>query len=233
MENNEAFANRMAKTVVDISTPENRRAVKSNPESIGAFSCVFNKRKRIPPFRKNNRRFHWIIHLIPFPFRQITNPRRIKRFFWQFRVQEKSHIHFRVHILSSTPRFKMPLGTISRRFTKLLSPDSTDQCQKNLNLRSPSCAMISSCPPEIPRRYSWVRIDSKPILISTATTILWLSDTPQAKPIARCLNVSKNIVQILSCSRSKPKQKRLSEFFRHVHLDELIKVLSTQIALQN
>ncbi len=31
----------------------------------------------------------------------------------------------------------------------------------------------------------------------------------------------------------KPRQKRLSEFFRHIHLDALIDVLSTQIAPQN
>ena len=31
----------------------------------------------------------------------------------------------------------------------------------------------------------------------------------------------------------KLRQKRLSEFFRHVHLDELIEVLSTQIAPQD
>ena len=31
---------------------------------------------------------------------------------------------------------------------------------------------------------------------------------------------------------TKPKQKRLSEFFRHVHLDELIEVLSTVLEIQ-
>ena len=43
MENNKAFANRMAKTVVGVSTSENRRMVKSNPYQLELFPTISTK----------------------------------------------------------------------------------------------------------------------------------------------------------------------------------------------
>ncbi len=86
--------------------------------------------------------------------------------------------------------------------------------------------MNSNCRPDIPTRYSFARIGSIPTYLDEQgehyELIVGYATSRAYREVFERIQKHRPDFILLP---TKPKQKRLSEFFRHIHLDELIEVL--------
>ena len=232
IENDKAFANRMAKTVIDIPTSENRRSTKSNPDQLELFPTLL-KEETGSYFQEEQPTISLDYTPDSFSIPADYEPPKDKRVLLTIPCAgKKPYSLSRTHTIVNTKlqnAFGSNQGVIHKitlsglygpvpeefeseepvvRYDFQLSPRNTEQIQLGTDRF---------------KAYLDKHVDHYTLVVGYATSQAY-------RQVFERLQAQHSDFILLPM---KLKQKRLSEFFRHVHLDELIEVLSTQITPQN
>ena len=232
MENNEAFANRMAKTVVGISTSENRRAVKSNPNQLELFPA-FSTKETDPSLQKEQPTISLDYTPDSFSIPADYKPPQDKKVLLAIPCAGKKPYSFsRTHTIINT-KLQNAFGSNQREIHKITLSGLYGPVPEEFESEEPVVRYDFQLSPRntVQIQLGADRFKAYLDKYSDHYTLVVGYATSQAyrKVFERLQEHCSDFILL----PIKPKQKRLSEFFRHVHLDELIEVLSTQITLQN
>ena len=232
MENNKEFANRMAKTVVGISTPENRRAVKSNPYQLELFPAL-SKKETDSSFQKEQPTISLDYTPDSFSIPTDYKPPKDKRVLLAIPCAgKKPYSLSRTHTIINT-KVQNAFGNNQQAIHKITLSGLYGPVPEEFESEEPVVRYDFQLSPRntVQIQLGADRFKAYLDKYSDHYTLVVGYATSQAyrKVFERLQEHCSDFILL----PIKPKQKRLSEFFRHVHLDELIEVLSTQIVLQN
>ena len=232
MENDEDFANRRAKTVIDISTSENRRMVRNNPNQLELFpsllkEAVDSSLQKEPPTIS--------LEYTPdsFDIPADYKPPKDKRILLTIPCAgKKPYSLSRTHAIVNT-KLQNAFGNNQQAIHKITlsglygpvpeefeSEDPVVRYDFQLSPRNTAQIQLGA---DRFKAYLDKHSDHYALVVGYATSRAY------RKVFERLQEHYSDFILL----PMKPRQKRLSEFFRHVHLDELIEVLSTQIAPQD
>ena len=232
MENNEAFANRMAKTVVGISTPENQRAVKSNPNQLELFPALSTK-ETDPSLQKEQPTISLDYTPDSFSIPADYKPPQDKKVLLAIPCAgKKPYSLSRTHTIINT-KVQNAFGNNQQAIHKITLSGLYGPVPEEFESEEPVVRYDFQLSPRNTTQIQLGADRFKAYLDKHSdhyTLVVGYATSQAYRKVFERLQEHYLDFILLPI---KPKQKRLSEFFRHVHLDELIKVLSTQIALQN
>ena len=232
MENDEEFANRMAKTVIDISTSENRRMVKNNPYQLELFPSPL-KEKMDSPLQKEPPTISLDYTPDSFSIPADYEPPKDKRILLTIPCAgKKPYSLSRTHTIVNT-KLQSAFGNNQQKIHKItLSglygpvPEEFESeepvVRYDFQLSPKNIAQIQLSADRF-KAYLDKHNDNYTLVVGYATSVAY------RKVFERLQEHCSDFILLPMTLR----QKRLSEFFRHIHLDALIEVLSTQIVLQN
>ena len=227
MENDKDFANRMAKTVIDIPTLENQRRVKSNPDQLELFPTPSKKGQQQQPtisldYTPNS-------FSIPADYEPLEDKRVLLTIPC---AGKKPYSLSRTHTIINT-KLQNAFGDNQRTIHKVTLSGLYGPVPEEFESEEPVVRYDFQLSP---RNRAQIELgadrfkayldkysDHYILVVGYATSLAY------RKVFERIQDHYSDFILL----PMKPRQKRLSEFFRHVHLDELIKVLSTQITPQN
>ena len=232
MENNKEFANRMAKTVVGISTPENRRAAKSNPYQLELFPAL-SKKETDSYLQKEQPTISLDYTPDSFSIPTDYKPPKDKRVLLAIPCAgKKPYSLSRTHTIINT-KVQNAFGNNQRAIHKITLSGLYGPVPEEFESEEPVVRYDFQLSPRntVQIQLGADRFKAYLDKYSDHYTLVVGYATSQAyrKVFERLQEHCSDFILL----PIKPKQKRLSEFFRHVHLDELIEVLSTQITPQN
>ena len=232
MENNKEFANRMAKTVVGISTPENRRAAKSNPYQLELFPAL-SKKETDSYLQKEQPTISLDYTPDSFSIPTDYKPPKDKRVLLAIPCAgKKPYSLSRTHTIINT-KVQNAFGNNQQAIHKITLSGLYGPVPEEFESEEPVVRYDFQLSPRntVQIQLGADRFKAYLDKYSDHYTLVVGYATSQAyrKVFERLQEHCSDFILL----PIKPKQKRLSEFFRHVHLDELIEVLSTQITLQN
>ena len=232
MENDKEFANRMAKTVVNTSTSETRRMVESNPYQLELFpalskkemdSCLQEERPTIS------------LDYTPDSFSIPTDykpPKNKKVLLAIPCAGKKPYSLSRTHTIINT-KLQNAFGDNQQAIHKITLSGLYGPVPEEFESEEPVVRYDFQLSPRNTgqiqlgadrfKAYLDKHINHYALVVGYATSQAY------RKVFERLQEHCSDFILL----PMKPRHKRLSEFFRHVHLDELIEVLSIQIALQN
>ena len=232
MENNEAFASRMAKTVIGSSASENRRTVESNPDQLELFPALSKKetssdlRKEQPTISLN---YTPDSFFIPADY----EPPKDKRVLLAIPCAgKKPYSLSRTHTIINT-KLQNAFGKNQRVIHKITLSGLYGPVPEEFESEEPVVRYDFQLSPRNTAQIQLGADRFKAYLDKHSdhyTLVVGYATSQAYRKVFEYLQEDRSDFILLPI---KPKQKRLSEFFRHVHLDELIEVLSTQIVLQN
>ena len=232
MENNKEFANRMAKTVVGISTPENRRAAKSNPYQLELFPAL-SKKETDSYLQKEQPTISLDYTPDSFSIPTDYKPPKDKRVLLAIPCAgKKPYSLSRTHTIINT-KVQNAFGNNQQAIHKITLSGLYGPVPEEFESEEPVVRYDFQLSPRntVQIQLGADRFKAYLDKYSDHYTLVVGYATSQAyrKVFERLQEHCSDFILL----PIKPKQKRLSEFFRHVYLDELIEVLSTQITLQN
>ncbi len=232
IKNNEAFASRMAKTVVDVSTSENRRTVERNPYQLELFPALL-KEETASYLQKEQPTIS--LDYTPDSFAIPSNyaPPKDKRVLLTIPCAgKKPYSLSRTHTIINT-KLQTAFGENQRAIHKITLSGLYGPVPEEFESEEPVVRYDFQLSP---RNTAQIQLavdrfnayldkhgDHYALVVGYATSQAYRKVFESIQ--GRCSD--------FILLPMKPKQKRLSEFFRHVHLDELIEVLSTEIVPQN
>ena len=232
MENDKEFASRMAKTVVDSSSSEKSRMVKSNPYQLELFPA-FSTKETDSSFQKEQPTISLDYTPDSFSIPADYKPPKDKRVLLAIPCAgKKPYSLSRTHTIINT-KLQNAFGNNQRMIHKITLSGLYGPVPEEFESEGPVLRYDFQLSPRNTaqiqlgadrfKAYLDKHNDHYTLVVGYATSLAY------RKVFERLQEHCSDFILL----PIKPKQKRLSEFFRHVHLDELIKVLSTQIALQN
>ena len=232
MENDKEFASRMAKTVVDSSSSEKSRMVKSNPYQLELFPA-FSTKETDSSFQKEQPTISLDYTPDSFSIPADYKPPKDKRVLLAIPCAgKKPYSLSRTHTIINT-KLQNAFGNNQRMIHKITLSGLYGPVPEEFESEGPVLRYDFQLSPRNTaqiqlgadrfKAYLDKHSDHYTLVVGYATSLAY------RKVFERLQEHCSDFILL----PIKPKQKRLSEFFRHVHLDELIKVLSTQIALQN
>ena len=232
MENDKEFASRMAKTVVGISASENRRMTENNPDQLELFPALSTEevdsdlQKEQPTIS---------LDYTPDSFSIPTDyePPKDKRVLLTIPCAgKKPYSLSRTHTIINT-KLQNAFGNNQQVIHKITLSGLYGPVPEEFESEEPVVRYDFQLSPRNTAQIQLGADRFKAYLDkhSGHYTLVVGYATSQAyrKVFERLQEYCSDFILL----PMKPKQKRLSEFFRHVYLDELIEVLSTQITLQN
>ena len=232
MENNEAFANRMAKTVVGISTPENQRAVKSNPNQLELFPA-FSTKETDSALQKEQPTISLDYTPDSFSIPADYKPPQDKKVLLAIPCAgKKPYSLSRTHTIINT-KVQNAFGNNQQAIHKITLSGLYGPVPEEFESEEPVVRYDFQLSPRNTAQIQLGADRFKAYLDKHSdhyTLVVGYATSQAYRKVFERLQEHCSDFILLPI---KPKQKRLSEFFRHVHLDELIEVLSTQITLQN
>ena len=229
MENNKEFANRMAKTVVGVSTSENRPITKRNPNQLEFFST----KEAGSALQHEQPTISLDYTPDSFSIPADYNPPKVKKVLLAIPCAgKKPYSLSRTHTIVNT-KLQNAFGknqqlihkiTLSGLYGPVPEEFESEEpvVRYDFQLSSKNTAQIQLGADRF-KSYLDKHSDRYTLVIGYATSQAYRKVFEQLQE--HCSD--------FILLPTKLKQKRLSEFFRHVHLDELIEALSTQIAPQD
>ena len=232
MENDEEFANRMAKTVIDIPTSENRRTIKNNSYQLELFPSPL-KEEMDSHLQKEPSTISLDYTPDSFSIPADYEPPKDKRILLTIPCAgKKPYSLSRTHAIVNT-KLQNAFGNNQGAIHKITLSGLYGPVPEEFESEEPVVRYDFQLSPKNIAQIQLSADRFKTYLDkhSAHYTLVVGYATSQAyrKVFERLQEHCSDFILL----PMKPKQKRLSEFFRHVHLDALIEVLSTQIALQN
>ena len=232
LENDKEFANRMAKTVVGTSTSENRCKIKRNPYQLEHFSAL-SKKETGADLQKQQPTISLDYTPDSFSIPANYKPPKDKRVLLAIPCAgKKPYSLSRTHTIINT-KLQNAFGNNQRAIHKITLSGLYGPVPEEFESEEPVVRYDFQLSPRNTaqiqlgadrfKAYLDRHSDHYALVVGYATSRAY-------RKVFECLQEHCSDFILLPM---KPKQKRLSEFFRHVHLDELIEVLSTQIAQQN
>ena len=229
MENDEEFANRRAKTVIDISTSENRRVVKSNPNQLELFPSLL-KQEMDSALQKEPPTISLEYTPDSFAIPVDYEPPKDKRILLTIPCAgKKPYSLSRTHTIINT-KLQNAFGTNQRTIHKITLSGLYGPVPEEFESEEPVVRYDFQLSPRNTaqiqlgadrfKAYLEKHSDHYTLVVGYAASLAY------RKVFERLQEHCPDFILL----PMKLRQKRLSEFFRHVHLDELIEVLSTQIA---
>ena len=232
MENDEAFANRRAKTVIDISTSENRRMVKNNPNQLELFPSLL-KEEMDSALQKEPPTISLEYTPDSFAIPADYEPPKGKRILLTIPCAgKKPYSLSRTHTIINA-KLQNAFGINQRTIHKITLSGLYGPVPEEFESEEPVVRYDFQLSPRNTaqiqlgadrfKAYLDKHSDHYTLVVGYATSLAY------RKVFERFQEHCSDFILL----PMKLRQKRLSEFFRHVHLDELIEVLSTQIAPQD
>ncbi len=232
MENNKEFANRMAKTVVGISTPENRRTAKSNPYQLELFPA-FSTKETDSALQKEQPTISLDYTPDSFSIPADYKPPQDKKVLLAIPCAgKKPYSLSRTHTIINT-KLQNAFGNNQRAIHKITLSGLYGPVPEEFESEEPVVRYDFQLSPRNTAQIQLGADRFKAYLDKHSdhyTLVVGYATSQAYRKVFEYLQEDRSDFILLPI---KPKQKRLSEFFRHVHLNELIEVLSTQITLQN
>lgn len=232
MENDKDFANRMAKTVVATSTSENRRKVKGNPNQLELFPAL-SKKEIGSDLQKQQPAISLDYTPDSFSIPVDYKPPKDKRILLAIPCAgKKPYSLSRTHTIINT-KLQNAFGNNQQAIHKITLSGLYGPVPEEFESEEPVVRYDFQLSPRNTaqiqlgadrfKAYLDKHSDHYALVVGYATSRAY------RKVFERLQEHCSDFILL----PMEPKQKRLSEFFRHVHLDELIKLLSTQIAQQD
>ena len=232
MENNKEFANRMAKTVVGVSTPENRRTAKSNPYQLELFPA-FSTKETDSALQKEQPTISLDYTPDSFSIPADYKPPQDKKVLLAIPCAGKKPYSFsRTHTIINT-KLQNAFGSNQREIHKITLSGLYGPVPEEFESEEPVVRYDFQLSPRNTAQIQLGADRFKAYLDKHSdhyTLVVGYATSQAYRKVFEYLQEDRSDFILLPI---KPKQKRLSEFFRHVHLNELIEVLSTQITPQN
>ena len=231
-ENDKEFANRMAKTVVDSSSSEKSRMVKSNPYQLELFPAFSTKETDLS-FQKEQPTISLDYTPDSFSIPADYKPPKDKRVLLTIPCAgKKPYSLSRTHTIINT-KLQNAFGNNQRMIHKITLSGLYGPVPEEFESEEPLVRYDFQLSPRNTVQIQLGADRFKAYLDKHSdhyTLVVGYATSQAYRKVFEYLQEDRSDFILLPI---KPKQKRLSEFFRHVHLDELIEVLSTQIAPQN
>ena len=231
-ENDKEFANRMAKTVVDSSSSEKSRMVKSNPYQLELFPAFSTKETDLS-FQKEQPTISLDYTPDSFSIPADYKPPKDKRVLLTIPCAgKKPYSLSRTHTIINT-KLQNAFGNNQRMIHKITLSGLYGPVPEEFESEEPLVRYDFQLSPRNTAQIQLGADRFKAYLDKHSdhyTLVVGYATSQAYRKVFEYLQEDRSDFILLPI---KPKQKRLSEFFRHVHLDELIEVLSTQIAPQN
>ena len=232
IENNKDFANRMAKTVVGISTSENRRTLKSNPYQLELFPA-FSTKETDSALQKEQPTISLDYTPDSFSIPADYEPPQDKKILLVIPCAgKKPYSLSRTHTIINT-KLQNAFGNNQRAIHKITLSGLYGPVPEEFESEEPVVRYDFQLSPRNTAQIQLGADRFKAYLDKHSdhyTLVVGYATSQAYRKVFERLQEHCSDFILLPI---KPKQKRLSEFFRHVHLDELIEVLSTQIVPQN
>ena len=231
-ENDKEFANRMAKTVVDSSSSEKSRMVKSNPYQLELFPAFSTKETDLS-FQKEQPTISLDYTPDSFSIPADYKPPKDKRVLLTIPCAgKKPYSLSRTHTIINT-KLQNAFGNNQRMIHKITLSGLYGPVPEEFESEEPLVRYDFQLSPRNTAQIQLGADRFKAYLDKHSdhyTLVVGYATSQAYRKVFEYLQEDRSDFILLPI---KPKQKRLSEFFRHVHLDELIEVLSTQIVLQD
>ena len=231
-ENDKEFANRMAKTVVDSSSSEKSRMVKSNPYQLELFPA-FSTKETDSALQKEQPTISLDYTPDSFSIPADYKPPKDKRVLLTIPCAgKKPYSLSRTHTIINT-KLQNAFGNNQRMIHKITLSGLYGPVPEEFESEEPLVRYDFQLSPRNTAQIQLGADRFKAYLDKHSdhyTLVVGYATSQAYRKVFEYLQEDRSDFILLPI---KPKQKRLSEFFRHVHLDELIEVLSTQIAPQN
>ncbi len=232
MENNKEFANRMAKTAVGLSTPEKRHPVGGNPYQLELFPAL-SKKETDSALQKEQPTISLDYTPDSFSIPADYEPPTDKKILLAIPCAgKKPYSLSRTHTIINT-KLQNAFGDNQRAIHKITLSGLYGPVPEEFESEGPVVRYDFQLSPRNTaqiqlgadrfKAYLDKHNDHYTLVVGYATSQAY------RKVFERLQEYCADFILL----PMKLKQKRLSEFFRHVHLDELIEALSTQIAPQN
>ena len=232
MENNKEFANRMAKTVVGSSSSEKSRMVKSNPYQLELFPA-FSTKETDSALQKEQPTISLNYTPDSFSIPADYEPPQDKKILLVIPCAgKKPYSLSRTHTIINT-KLQNAFGNNQRAIHKITLSGLYGPVPEEFESEEPVVRYDFQLSPRNTAQIQLGADRFKAYLDKHSdhyTLVVGYATSQAYRKVFEYLQEDRSDFILLPI---KPKQKRLSEFFRHVHLDELIEVLSTQIVLQN
>ena len=232
MENNKEFANRMAKTVVGSSSSEKSRMVKSNPYQLELFPA-FSTKETDSALQKEQPTISLNYTPDSFSIPADYEPPQDKKILLVIPCAgKKPYSLSRTHTIINT-KLQNAFGNNQRAIHKITLSGLYGPVPEEFESEEPVVRYDFQLSPRNTAQIQLGADRFKAYLDKHSdhyTLVVGYATSQAYRKVFEYLQEHRSDFILLPI---KPKQKRLSEFFRHVHLDELIEVLSTQIVLQN
>ena len=231
-ENDTEFANRMAKTVVATATSENRRTVKSNPDQLELFPALSTK-ETDSSLQQEQPTISLDYTSDSFSIPSDYKPPKDKKILLTIPCAgKKPYSLSRTHTIINT-KLQNAFGENQRAIHKITLSGLYGPVPEEFESEEPVVRYDFQLSPRNTaqiqlgadrfKAYLDKHSDHYALVVGYATSQAY-------RTVFECVQERCSDFILLPMTL---KQKRLSEFFRHVHLDELIEVLSTQIAPQD
>ena len=231
-ENDKEFANRMAKTVVDSSSSEKSRMVKSNPYQLELFPA-FSTKETDSALQKEQPTISLNYTPDSFSIPADYEPPQDKKILLVIPCAgKKPYSLSRTHTIINT-KLQNAFGNNQRAIHKITLSGLYGPVPEEFESEEPVVRYDFQLSPRNTAQIQLGADRFKAYLDKHSdhyTLVVGYATSQAYRKVFEYLQEDRSDFILLPI---KPKQKRLSEFFRHVHLDELIEVLSTQIVLQN
>ena len=232
MENDEDFANRRAKTVIDISMSENRPMIKSNPYQLELFPSLLKEEMDLS-LQKEPSTISLEYTPDSFAIPADYKPPKGKRILLTIPCAgKKPYSLSRTHTIVNT-KLQNAFGnnqgaihkiTLSGLYGPVPEEFESEEPVVHYDFQlSPRNTVQIQLGVDRFKAYLDKHSDHYTLVVGYATSLAY-------RQVFERLQEHYSDFILLPM---KPRQKRLSEFFRHVHLDELIEVLSAQVVPQN
>ncbi len=229
--NDEAFASRMARTVVGISTSTKQRAVKRNPNQLELFPPTWEE-ESTSHYGKDASSISLDYTPDSFVIPEIYAPPQDKRVLLTIPCAgKKPYSLSRTHSIINT-KLQTAFGENQREIHKITLSGLYGPVPEEFESEEPVVRYDFQLSP---RNTAQIQLgadrfnayldkhgDHYELIVGYATSQAY-------RMVFESIQLSHPGFIVLP---KKPRQKRLSEFFRHVYLDELIEILSTVIVPQ-
>ena len=230
MTNDESFASRMARTIVTVPTSENRRARMKNPNQLELFSTTLEE-EAANHSHKDASSISLDYTPDSFAIPESYVPPKDKRVLLAIPCAgKKPYSLSRTHSIINT-KLQNAFGENRHAIHKITLSGLYGPVPEEFESEEPVVRYDFQLSP---RNSAQIQLgadrfnayldkhgDHYDLIVGYATSQAY-------RMVFESIQGSNFILRPI-----KPRQKRLSEFFRHAHLDELVNVLSTEIAPQN